>query len=172
MKMKKLKKDQRGLTLLELMLVIAATALIAGGITMTIMNVFNTNLRTSNHMVAVSQVEHAGFWVSPDGQMALSVNASGGSGFPLTLTWVEGGTNDVHEVIYTLEDMPVGLKRLQREHYIESELDFTIVVAEYIDPAQTSCVWAGGELTFTVTATVGTQSETREYEIKPRPGSY
>lgn len=169
MKMKKLKKDQRGLTLIELTMVIAATALIAGGITMTIMNVFNTNLRTSNHMVAVSQVEHAGFWVSPDVQMALDVDTE--SEF-LKLTWVEGGTNDVHEVIYSLEDMPVGLKRLQREHYIESGLDSTIVVAEYIDPVQTSCVWAGGELTFTVTATVGTQSETREYGITPRPGSY
>lgn len=167
--MKKLKKDQRGLTLIELTLVIAATALIAGGITMTIMNVFNANLRTSNHMTAVSQVEHAGFWVSPDVQMALDVDTE--SEF-LKLTWVEGGTNDVHEVIYSLEDMPVGLKRLQREHYIESELDSTIVVAEYIDPVQTSCVWAGGKLTFTVTATVGAQSETREYEIKPRPGSY
>ena len=172
MKMKKLKKDQRGVTMIELMMVIAATALIAGSITMTIMNMFNTNLRASNHMAAVSQVEHAGFWVSPDVQMALSVNASGGLGFPLTLTWVKGGTTDVHEVIYTLEDMPGGLKRLQREHYIESELDSTIVVAEYIDPFQTSCVWDSGQLTFTVTATVGAQSETREYEIKPRPGSY
>jgi len=169
MKMKKLKKDQRGFTLIELVMVIAVTALIAGGVTMTIMNVFNTNLRTSNHMTALRQVEHAGFWVSPDVQMALDVDTE--SEF-LKLTWVEGGTNDVHEVIYTLEDMPLGLKRLQREHYIESELDSTIVVAEYIDPFQTSCVWASGTLIFTVTATVGAQSETREYEIKPRPGSY
>lgn len=169
MKMKKLKKDQRGFTLIELMMVIAATVLITGGLTMTIMNMFNTNLRASNHMTALRQVEHAGFWVSPDVQMALDVDTE--SEF-LKLTWVEGGTNDVHEVIYTLVDMPGELKRLQREHYIESELDSTIVVAEYIDPAQTSCVWAGGKLTFTVTATVGTQSETREYEIKPRPGSY
>ena len=157
--------------MIELMMVIAVTALIAGSLTMTIMNMFNANLRASNHMAAVSQVEHTGFWVSPDVQMALSVNASGGLGFRLTLTRVEGGTNDVHEVIYTLEDMPGGLKRLQREHYIESELDSTIVVAEYIDPFQTNCVWDSGKLTFTVTATVGAQSETRVYEIEPRSSS-
>jgi len=174
--MKKLNKDQRGLTLIELVIAIALVGVITGGITMTILQVFTMNTRTSNHMAAVRQVQHAGFWVSPDVQMALSVNASAGSGFPLTLTWLEGGTNDVHEVIYSLEDMmpPGGFERLQREHYIESELDSTTIVAEYIDPAETYADWDGEEmlLTFKVTATVGGQSEARIYEIKPRPGSY
>jgi len=185
--MKKLNKDQRGLTLIELVIAIALVGVITGGITMTILQVFTMNTRTSNHMTAVRQVQHAGFWVSPDVQMALSVNASAGSGFPLTLIWLEGGSNDVHEVIYTLEDMPSGgFERLQREHYIESELDSTTIVAEYIDPAETSCCCdcdddgaCDGDCTcddksviFTVTATVGGQSETRIYEIKPRPGSY
>jgi hypothetical protein len=48
-------------------------------------------------------------------------------------------------------------------------------VAEFIDPANTSCEYAGGKLTFTITAQVGTgsaaQIETRTYEVIPRPGS-
>jgi prepilin-type N-terminal cleavage/methylation domain-containing protein len=167
--MKKLKKDQRGLTLIELVMVIAAIALITGATTMSIMDMFNTNIRTSNRMTAVRQVEYAGFWVSPDVQMANNVSTEPEF---LKLSWIEWETNDLHEVIYTLEDMSGGLKKLQREHYIDSDLDSTIVVAEYIDPDQTSCVWAGGELIFTVTAAVGTQSETRQYAVKPRPGSY
>ena len=66
MNMKKLKKDQRGLTLIELVIVIAITGLITAGITMTIMQVFNMNTRASNRMTAVSQVQHAGKLVSED----------------------------------------------------------------------------------------------------------
>ena len=172
MNMKKLKKDQRGLTLVELLIVIAITGIITGGITMSIFQVFNINTRTANRMAAVSQVENAGSWVSPDVQMSQSVETGVNSGFPLTLTWEEWGTNNTHEVIYTLENMSGGLKKLQREHSIDSVPDSTIVVAEYIDPAETSCDRDGLVLTFKVTATVGEQSETREYKVKPRPGSY
>jgi len=66
---------------------------------------------------------------------------------------------------------------LQRTHTINGTAQATAppVVAEYIDDsdcAQTSFVPAGGgNFILTVTATVGGQSETRVYEIEPRPGS-
>ena len=173
--MKKLKRDQRGLTLIELVIVIAITGLITTAITMTVFQVFNMNTRASNRMTAVSQVQHAGKLVSEDTLEAQSVNTTGGSGFPLTLTWTEvGEPGDSHTIIYTLEDMPSGeFMRLQRKHYINyPSLNSTIMVAEHIDPAETSCDWDGEVLTLEVTATVGEQSETREYEVKPRPGSY
>ena len=178
MNMKKLRKDQRGLTLVELLIAILLTGLITGGITMTIFQVFNLNTRTSNHMTAVRQVQHAGFWVSPDVQMAQGVVTGGSPGVLLTLTWNEGGTGIPHEVIYTLEDMPSGdFKRLWRSHSVNDEEPTVTHVAEYIDPDQTSfvcncdpCDCDNRVLTFTVTANVGGQSETREYEVKPRPG--
>jgi hypothetical protein len=121
-------------------------------------------------MTAVRQVQQAGFWVSPDVQMAQSVNASGSSGFPLTLTWTEWAGNN-HTVIYTLED-----NTLQRSHSVNDEDPTVTLVAEYIDPDQTSCYPLGVlppdvALNFTVTATVGEESETRMYEVKPRPVS-
>ena len=180
MKMKKLKKGQRGFTLIELLIVIAITGLITVGLTTTIMQVLTMNYRTVNRMTAVRQVQQAGFWVSPDVQMAqpekIVDNPPGGEF--LVLGWTDGDGNE-HEVIYTLEDMPSGeFKVLLRKHYIGSDpdslsLDSTIKVAEYIDPdpQKTKCEFVGGELIFTVTATVGEQSETRVYEVKPRPGS-
>ena len=166
MKMKKLKKSEKGLTLVELLIVIAITGLIAGGITMTIFQVFNINTRTTNRMTAVRQVQNAGFWVSPDVQMAQSVDAGGSSGFPLALNWTEYVTGNNHTVIYTLEN-----NELQRSHSVNGGNSTVTPIAEYIDSAQTSCVWDGEWLTFNVTATVGGQSETRVYEVKPRPVS-
>ncbi len=72
--MKKLHKDQKGITLIELVIVIAITGIITAGITMTIFQVFNMNTRTSNRMTAVSQVQHAGKLVSEDILQAQNVD--------------------------------------------------------------------------------------------------
>jgi len=173
------KKGQRGFSLIEMLLVIAITSLIAGGLATTILQVMTMTHRTSNRMTAVRQVQQAGFWVSPDVMMAQNVSPSGtsGSGFPLTLNWTDPGTNSHHRVIYSLEGSG-DLRILQRKHYIDSELDSTIIVAEYIDPNYTNidpkdpCSYPNcAAYIFTVTATLGGQSETRTYEVKPRPGS-
>jgi len=177
--MKKLNRNQKGFTLIELLITILLTGIVATAITGTILYVFNVNFSTANRMSAVRQVRNVGFWVSPDFQMARDVDPGGSQGFPLTLTWIDWATNDTHEVTYKLEDMPSSeFKRLQREHYIASVLDSTIVVAEYIDPDQTSidpdeaCDFPFcGKFEFTVTATVGGQNETRIYEVETRPGS-
>ena len=103
------------------------------------------------------------------------MNATGSSGFPLTLTWTdEGGTGDSHTIIYTLKD-----GELWRSESVNGGDPMLTRVAEHIDPDQTSCVTEPEDadpedvevVTFKVTATVGEQSETRVYEVKPRPGS-
>ena len=171
MKMKRLKKGEKGFTLVELLIVIAITGLITGGITMTIFQVFNINTRNTNRMTAVRQVQNAGFWVSPDVQMAQNVTPGGSSGFPLTLTWEEWATGNNHTVVYTLVDMSGGLKKLWRSHSVTGGNSTVTPIAEYIDPVQTSFVPASGAFNFTVTATLGGQTETRVYEVTPRPES-
>ena len=175
MKMRKLHKGQRGFTLIEMIVVLVLVGLISAGITAAIMQVLTINHRASNHMIAVRQVQQAGKEVSKDTLQAQSVNATGSQGFPLTLTWVEWGTNQTNSVNYTLVDMSSGLKQLRRTHTINGTAQATAppIVAEYIDPDQTSCSWNNVTLTFTVTATVGSGPygaiETRIYEIEPRP---
>ena len=181
MKMKKLKKDQRGFSLLELLIVIALTGLVTAAITMTVFQVFNMNTRTANRMAAVSQVQHAGKLVSEDILEAQGVNSTESSGFPLTLTRTDPENGDYHTVVYNLVNMPSGeYQRLERKLTITplaGEPTTTVsIVAEYIDDTidpitaepRTNCDWAGGVLTFTVTATVGEESETRVYEVSPR----
>jgi len=170
--MKKLNKGERGFTLIEMLMVITLVGLMSLGVTAAIRQLLIINSRSSNHMIAVRQVQQAGKEVSKDALQAQSVDVPESPGFPLTLTWDEWGTNNTHEVIYTLGDMLSGeLKILRREHKSNGSLDSTTNVAEYIDPAleNTHCNFNGEVLIFTVTATVGGQSETRVYEIEPRP---
>jgi prepilin-type N-terminal cleavage/methylation domain-containing protein len=168
-----IQRDQRGLTLVELLIAILLAGIITSGITMTIFQVFNINSRTSNHMIAIRQVQNAGKQVSEDLLQAKYIDTEDNPDTPelLALNWTDWD-DEQHGIVYTLEDMLSGeLKILWREHYINSSLNSTTNVAEYIDPYQTSCVWAGGAFNFMVTANVGEQSETRIYEVTPRSAS-
>jgi len=166
-------KNQRGFSLIELLIVIALAALVTAGITTTVFQVFNMNSRTANRMAAVSQVQNAGKLVSEDILEAQSdkIVVNSPDGEFLILGWTaQNGT--AYAVNYTLESMPSGeFKILWRKHYTDSVLDSTTKVAEYIDPVQTSCVPVDDALKFQVTATVGDESETRVYEVEPRPES-
>jgi prepilin-type N-terminal cleavage/methylation domain-containing protein len=192
MNMKTLRKDQRGFSLIELVIVIALTAIITAAITTTIFQVFNMNTRSANRMTAVSQVQQVGKIVSEDILGAQSVNAAGGQGFPLTLAWTDPGSGNHSTVVYTLVGVPSdGSARLERTLTVTPPVGNNIttasVVAEHINPGstETNCNPTGilppdTTLTFKVTATVGGrlidgaivggESETRVYEVKPRPG--
>lgn len=173
-------RNQKGFTLVELMLAFVIAAIIAGGVTDVIFQVFTGNTRASNHMTAVRQVQNAGYWVSHDAQMAQNVYANNLAGSDkLKLDWLKwGGTteNITCNITYSIVD---GSKLQRREEVTTSgpppvTTVSTSVVARYIDPNQTSCDFTFSALVFTVRATVGSglwaASENRTYEIFPRPG--
>jgi prepilin-type N-terminal cleavage/methylation domain-containing protein len=168
--MKILKKGQKGFTLVELVIVVAIAGLVGAAITATAFQVFAFSTQTSNQMTAIRQVQQAGFWVSPDVMMSETVTPGASGGFPLTLNWTDLASNKVHGVVYTLEGTGT-VKTLQRKHYIDGTLDSTTTIAQYINPTGTTFVPSGSAYSLTVTATVGGQTETRTYEVRPRIGT-
>jgi len=172
--MRLIHKNQKGFTLIELLIVVAIFAVIAVVTNAVIVQVVQSN-RTSNHMVAVRQVQQAGYRVNLDALQAQNINVSGSGGFPLTLSWNtttwEGG--EFHKVVYylNLTTPSGGLYQLQRQERIGNNTPPPTVVAQYIYNGTTQCSWNATErvLTLNVTAMVGLQTESRTYEIKPRP---
>jgi prepilin-type N-terminal cleavage/methylation domain-containing protein len=166
MKIKNLRKDQRGFSMIELLMVIALTGIITAAITTAFFQVFDMSKRTADHMIAVTQVQQAGKLVSEDmletQTGGVVVNPSVPGEF-LKLGWISQNTSTVHNITYTMEN-----GQLWRSESIDGGNATHIRVAEYIDLTETHCVWNGSVLIFTVTATVGEESEQRIYQVRPR----
>lgn len=178
--MKILKGNQRGFTLIELLVAIPIIALIALAATGAIIQVLYAS-HNDDHMLALRQVQTSGDWVSRDGVQAqvifdndddpITLHIDVDAPAILILSWTDWDDDDVHQITYSLlED----LKQLERCEII-TDKDGTILntttttVGRYIDA--TSCDWTSTErdaFTFSVTATVGQQTESRTYEVTPR----
>ena len=91
-------------------------------------------------------------------------------GFPLVFTWNtwsgSGGTE--HEITYSITN-----GQLRRSHSINGGDPEVTLIAEDIDPTNTSCTFSGGRLTLTISSTIGAGpsegTETRQYKVQTRP---
>lgn len=139
----KMHKDQRGFTLLELLITIALTAVITTAVTMAISQVFTGSTRSSNHMILVREVQEAGYWVSLYTYMANDMEITSCSGFPLALHWIDFEENEEHDIVFSLDS-----SGLRGSYYVDDVLDPVktgrIPVFEFIDPDKTNLKFAGG----------------------------
>ena len=166
------RENQKGITLIELLVAIALAAVISTAATMAIHQVITIIPRNNNQNTAINQVRNANHWLNFDIQSATpgSINTTGPNFLSLEqLEWesISGNwTTTTHTINYTLEGGS-SLKVLRR--YYDSAT--VTLIAQYIDPANTNCSWNSAEkvLTVNITAQVGTRTETRTFEVKPRP---
>lgn len=165
-------ENQKGITLIELLVAIALAAVISTAATMAIHQVITIIPRNNNQNTAINQVRNANHWLNFDIQSATpgSINTTGLKFLSLEQLEWESGNWTPHTVDYSLEDMAgssgSSLKVLRRYYGATVTL-----IAQYIDPANTNCSWNSAEkvLTVNITAQVGTRTETRTFEVKPRP---
>jgi prepilin-type N-terminal cleavage/methylation domain-containing protein len=171
-----LHKNQKGFTLIEVLITVMILAGIGVVTTAAIGQLVQSN-RTSNHMVAVRQVQQAAYWVNRDVVQAQDISVPDvNGGFPFTLNWIDWGSGEAHEVVYNLTDCSGGLC-LSRNATAGAN-STTTIVGQYIydgtaPPRPTECSWNATErvLTLNITAKVGLQAESRTYEIKARPSA-
>lgn len=163
--------NQRGFTLIELLIAVVIAGLVAGGVGMVMFQVVTGNARTSNQMTAVRQVQEAGYWISQDFQMSENRTLGVSNGFPITLNWQCDECDDTSsfQVDYTLQS-----GELYRSYTVNGTAESEGIIARHVDDTNTSVNTTGGQYILRITATLGSGSqqgsETRVYEIDPRPG--
>ncbi len=137
--LRRLERSQKGFTLLELIIVIALTGIIAAAAAMSIHQVLTGTTLSNDTNTAINQVRNAGHWISRDVLMAQTVSPDNSDLTKfLTLTWPdpEDDTKQ-HKVIYKLDSYgSSGLTELVREHYYPDDdlLEATTFIATNIVP--------------------------------------
>jgi len=176
-----MKLGEKGFTLIELLIAITIIVVASGAAGAAIFQILRNTERNNDYMTAVRQVENAGYWISRDAQMALSVTTTDNLTLPdfLIISWTEWddeGDPIYHSANYSFEGLTDGIGKLKRTHWSSAGASEQTLVAQYIyyDPddvdATSNASYQSPVLTVKLTAVFEEILETREYKIKRRPG--
>ena len=162
--MKKIISNQKGIALLEMVVVTALVALLTGALSSATHSYFLHTASSNAHVTAATNIEEAARWISNDGQMAWSANVTTDS---LDLTWQDlSGGNVTHDVNYSLSG-----DKLLRSESIGMVGPVVKTVGRYITGIEFSQPLGNdGLFTLSLTSTGGSSwvSETREYHVTLR----
>ena len=180
-----MKPGEKGYTLVELLIAMTITVMATGAAGTAIFQVLRNTERNNDHITAVRQVENAGYWISRDAQMAVSVNTTGDLVLPdfLSLSWTKWddlGDPTYHSANYTFEDLTevtYGIGKLKRTYGSSAGASEQTLIAQYIyynptdvDNTSSNTSYENQVLTVKLTAVFEEFVETREYKITRRVG--
>jgi prepilin-type N-terminal cleavage/methylation domain-containing protein len=167
---KKLHRNQTGFTLIEVIAAVAITSIISLGASMASGQLLNQTSRDSNITAASRYATNALYWMSRDALM--SQNITGQAGFPatsaLSLQWTSWD-NVAYSANYTVEN-----GTLYRT-YSSGGTVTKAMIAPCINTSagMTFCTYSGGNITITVTSSVGEGARivniTKTRQISSRP---
>ncbi len=160
-------KGEAGLTLIEMLVVLALIGLIMGSATAAIYAIIKSSSISNEQNVALRQVQNAGYWITRDVLQADDEPTldPGITGFPISMQYYKwgGGTNFTPCTV----DYSIIGDKLERQ--VNCGTPETILIADYLIVADTAIVKnVDNTYTLTVKAAFGDAEVTRTYEIERR----
>jgi prepilin-type N-terminal cleavage/methylation domain-containing protein len=160
-----IRRSQQGFTLTELLVGIALTSLLIGGVATAIPQMNSAVKRGNNHTYVATQLQNAAHWLQVDSKMAQEVTPDEGeTGFPLVLRWVDWD-NSEHEVTYYLSG-----NEFFRSYSVDGGTAQVKSLAQSVSSG--TCSYQNGTLTVSLTSEEGygkeKASQVRTISVKPR----
>ena len=164
---KKIGRRQKGFTLVEVLVAVAITGILATGIAVSISQTLGISASSNAKMQAIKQIEVAIDRIRTDVQMAQEISTSdlNDPQVFLVLKWVQWD-NTINEVKYSLDSSSHQMIRLPSTGTLNA-------VTKNMQSVQVVKL-AGGNLSITLVATVegyGSATESRTFEVQPRSSS-
>lgn len=170
-KKKSLKVKQDGFTLIEVLVVVAITGMVAMVLFGTVIQIMTESDRSTDITTASQQVQNAGYWFKHDGVMAQTVvtddPATTGVSEFLTLEWTDSDGIPCRSA-YTLESSETPFKKLIRSYTAGTSATKTMFVADSIVESSSNVVWSGSVMAVSIVSQVGNQNAARTYKVSPR----
>jgi prepilin-type N-terminal cleavage/methylation domain-containing protein len=168
-------KDEKGYSLVELLIAVSISALLAVGAGMTTFQIFRGSKQNSDWNIAVRQAQSLGQWVSQDALMVNTIEIgddpeTGDVEF-ISLFWKDWENGDIYDTRYLWFDSADSLKQLKRKQ-VTRDIDgveinnTTFLVADNIYSA--TLTPQANSWRLAVETRSGSRSVTREYEITKR----
>ena len=165
-------KKQVGFTLIELMIALCITGVVAVSVVTTIYQLRNISNIHYAHVMSVKQVENAVFYLNRDIQQAQNIETNV-QGNWLTLNWTSWDTSQ-HQITYRFSNVVNNIGDLIRN---DGTINNTIAKSINTSSSNTNVSYDSGthilvlQLTSTVKSGNKQNTETRKLSIIPRPGS-
>jgi prepilin-type N-terminal cleavage/methylation domain-containing protein len=158
-----LKTNEKGFTLIEMLVTILILSTVLTAATAAVIVTMKTTTQNTELHVNLRQVQNAGNWISRDALMAQEIHIDTPGVF-LNLIWSDWHGNSFN-VDYVITADHMMMRQVNTEP--------ASLIAEYIVPAETDCVWddAANKLAVTIEACVHDDNNgyQQTYEIYPRP---
>jgi prepilin-type N-terminal cleavage/methylation domain-containing protein len=164
----KFRTKEKGFTLVELLVALTILGAITGALSMVVITLMKISPQSNDWALALRQVQNAGYWISRDVQMSqdIIINPNADTFLTLTVPYESDGAIDTKEIEYKFETLPPD----QEEWFTRTDsIDGKTVIAQYISNATAEPYDPNTRtLTFTITATSGDKTVSRQYEATQR----
>jgi hypothetical protein len=159
--------QEKGVTLIELVVAVGLATVIASATALTITTIFRFTRPVEAQAIGAQQVQNAGSWLTRDILMS-KVELGDGNPVLVTLTQPQSGTEDV-TIVYKKVPVSGGSYQLVRE----KDTGEGMVIAENVDIAVEQCADGSGTPSFAITIVsqpqaAGAKEVKRYYQVTPR----